>query len=127
MVYTKNLFSRKSFKRIPLKPHLKMSIAVIGPSAFVTCFQLIGAQGYEANNEETVVATLDRITRDDYKIIIVPEQYTQATRPIREEVMRRGEITPLFALIPGLTMKTGMRMEELQVVVSLAIGTKLEL
>ena len=104
-----------------------MSIAVIGPSAFVTCFQLIGAQGYEANNEETVVTTLNRIIHDDYKIIIVPERYTLATRPIREDVMKRGEITPLFALIPGLTMETGMRMEELQAVVSLAIGTKLEL
>lgn len=104
-----------------------MSIAVIGPSSFVTCFQLIGARGYEANDEETVVTSLDRAMADEPKIIIVPEQYTETTRPIREEVMRRGEITPLFALIPGLTMETGMRMEELQAVVSLAIGTKLEL
>jgi len=104
-----------------------MSIAVIGPSSFVTCFQLIGARGYEANDEETVVASLDRAMADEPKIIIVPELYTETTRPIREEVMRRGEITPLFALIPGLTMETGMRMEELQAVVSLAIGTKLEL
>ena len=104
-----------------------MSIAVIGPSSFVTCFQLIGARGYEANNEETVIATLNRIAHEEYKIIIVPEQYTEATRPIREDVMKRGEITPLFALIPGLNMETGMRMEELQAVVSLAIGTKLEI
>jgi len=104
-----------------------MSIAVIGPSSFVTCFQLIGAHGYEANDEETVIATLDRVLSKKYKIIIIPEKYTEATRPIRDDVMRRGEITPLFALIPGLTMETGMRMEELQAVVSLAIGTKLEL
>ena len=104
-----------------------MSIAVIGPSSFVTCFQLIGARGYEANNEEAVITILNRISNGDYKIIIVPEQYTEATRSIREDVMKRGEITPLFALIPGLTMETGMRMEELQAVVSLAIGTRLEL
>jgi len=72
---------------------MKMSIAVIGPSSFVTCFQLIGARGYEANDEETVVATLNSIAHDDYKIIIVPEQYTQATRPIREEVMKFRVIT----------------------------------
>ena len=72
-------------------------------------------------------AKLMLITRENYKLIIVPEKYTAATRPIREEVMRRGEITPFFALIPGLTMETGMRMEELQAVVSLAIGTKLEI
>jgi vacuolar-type H+-ATPase subunit F/Vma7 len=104
-----------------------MSIAVVGPSSFITCFQLIGAHGYEANDEETVIANVNQIAQGDYKLIIVPEQYTQITRPIREEVMKRGEITPIFALIPGLTMETGMRMEELQAVVSLAIGTKLEL
>lgn len=104
-----------------------MSIAVVGPSSFVTCFQLIGAQGYEANDEETVIATVNRIAHGDFKLIILPEHYTSATRSIREEVMRRGEIVPIFALIPGLTMETGMRMEELQAVVSLAIGTKLEL
>ena len=104
-----------------------MSIAVIGPSAFVTCFQLIGATGFEVNDEPSVVAVLNRIINDSYKIIIVPEQYTHATRSFREDVMKKGDITPLFALIPGITMETGMRMEELQAVVSLAIGTKLEL
>jgi vacuolar-type H+-ATPase subunit F/Vma7 len=103
-----------------------MSIAVIGPSSFVTCFELIGAIGYEEYEEGTVVSTLDRIVNQgDYKII--PENYAVATRPIREEVMKKGRITPIFALIPGLTMETGMRMEELQAVVSLAIGTKLEI
>ena len=106
---------------------MKMSIAVVGPSSFVTCFQLIGAKGFEANDEETVIATVNRIVHGEYKIIIVPEQYTKATRSVREEIMKKGEITPIFALIPGLTMETGMRMEELQAVVSLAIGTKLEL
>ena len=66
---------------------MKMSIAVIGPSSFVTCFQLIGARGYEAFDEETLVDTLNRITREEYKLIIVPEKYTAATRPIREEVI----------------------------------------
>ena len=105
-----------------------MSIAVIGPSSFVTCFELIGATGYEEYEEETVVSTLDRIVNQgDYKLVIIPENYAVATRPIRLEVMKKGRITPIFALIPGLTMETGMRMEELQAVVSLAIGTKLEI
>ncbi len=105
-----------------------MSIAVIGPSSFVTCFELIGAKGYEEHEVGAVVKTLNRlVTEDDLKLIILPERYAKETRSIREDVMKRGEITPIFALIPDLTMETGMRMEELQAVVSLAIGTKLEL
>jgi vacuolar-type H+-ATPase subunit F/Vma7 len=104
-----------------------MSIAVIGPSSFVTCFELVGASGYEEHEEGAVVKTLNRLVSEfDYKLIIIPERYAKSTRPIREEVMKKGEITPIFALIPDLTMETGMRMEELQAVVSLAIGTKLE-
>jgi len=74
-----------------------------------------------------VAETLDRVVGMGHKLIIIPEKYTGATREVREAVMRRGEITPIFALIPGLDLQTGMRMEELQSVVSLAIGTRLEL
>ena len=105
-----------------------MSIAVIGPSSFVTCFELIGANGYEEYEEGAVVSTLEKlVNQGDYKVVVVPERYTAATRHIREDVMKRGRVTPIFALIPDLTMETGMRMEELQAVVSLAIGTKLEI
>jgi len=105
-----------------------MSVAVIGPSSFVTCFELVGADGYEEMEGSDVVSTLKKIVnQEDYKLIIIPERFAKETRPIREEVISRGEIKPVFALIPDFTMETGMRMEELQEVVSLAIGTKLEL
>lgn len=105
-----------------------MSVAVVGPSSFVTCFQIIGAVGYEAEDGESVAELLEHLVNDqDFKIIIIPERFAKETLPIREEVLRRGGITPIFALIPDLTLETGMRMEELQAVVSLAIGAKLEL
>ncbi len=105
-----------------------MSVAVVGPSSFVTCFQIIGAVGYEAEDGEAVAELLEGLVNEQsFKIIIIPERFARETLPIREEVLRRGEITPIFALIPDLTLETGMRMEELQAVVSLAIGAKLEL
>lgn len=105
-----------------------MSVAVVGPSSFVTCFQIIGAVGYEAEDGESVAEVLEHLVYEqDYKIIIIPERFAKETLPIREEVLRRGMITPIFALIPDLTLETGMRMEELQAIVSLAIGAKLEL
>ncbi len=105
-----------------------MSIAVIGPPSFVTCFELIGALGFEAEDGEAVAASLERLVEGgDFKLVIIPERFAEETLPVREQVMKRGDITPVFALIPDFTMQTGMRMEELQAVVSLAIGTKLEL
>jgi vacuolar-type H+-ATPase subunit F/Vma7 len=105
-----------------------MSVAVIGPDSFTTCFQLIGAEGFDAGSGEAVAATVsDLVEEGRFQLIIIPERFAEQTRTIRERIMTRGDITPVFALIPDFTMETGMRMDELQVVVSLAIGTRLEL
>ena len=72
--------------------------------------------------------TLSRLVDDGkFILIIIPERFARETLPVRERVMNKGDITPVFALLPDFTMETGMRMEELQAVVSLAIGTRLEL
>jgi vacuolar-type H+-ATPase subunit F/Vma7 len=105
-----------------------MSVAVIGPDSFITCFQLIGAEGFDAGSGEAVAATVsDLVEEGRFQLIIIPERFAEHTRTIRERIMIRGDITPVFALIPDFTMETGMRMDELQAVVSLAIGTRLEL
>jgi vacuolar-type H+-ATPase subunit F/Vma7 len=105
-----------------------MSVAVIGPDSFITCFQLIGAEGFDAGSGEALTETLTNLVDEGrFQLIIIPERFAEVTRPVRDRVMTRGDITPVFALIPDFTMETGMRMEELQAVVSLAIGTKLEL
>jgi len=105
-----------------------MSVAIIGPPSFITSFELIGAAGFESSSGEAVVQTLERLIDEGrFQFIIIPERFAEKTRPVRERVMNRGDITPVFALIPDFTMETGMRMAELQAIVSLAIGTKLEL
>jgi len=105
-----------------------MSVAIIGPPSFITCFELIGAVGFDTGTGEAVAETVSALVEEGrFQLIIVPERFAEETRPVRERVMNRGDITPVFALIPDFTMETGMRMEELQSIVSLAIGTKLEL
>lgn len=105
-----------------------MSIASIGPSPFVTCFELIGVKGFEAESGEEVVKILRELVEENqFKVIVFPERFAEETFEIRSLVMKKGDIWPIFALIPDLTMARGMRLEELKAVVSLAIGAKLEL
>jgi vacuolar-type H+-ATPase subunit F/Vma7 len=105
-----------------------MSVAVIGPPSLVTAFELIGAEGFELRTDEEIEEKLRRVMEDErFKFIIIPERLAEETRSLRELVMKGGKIAPVFALIPDFSMETGMRMKELQDVVSLAIGTKLEL
>ena len=105
-----------------------MSVAVVGPPSFITCFELIGAEGFDAGTGEAVAEIVRELSDEGrLQLIIIPERFAEETRSVRESVMNRGDITPVFALIPDFTMETGMRMAELQAVVSLAIGTRLEL
>ncbi len=105
-----------------------MTVAVVGPPPFITCFELVGAEGFEAESGEEAASLLRRLVEEgDYRLIVLPERFAEETLPVREAVMRRGDISPIFALIPDLTLETGMRMEELKRAVSLAVGTKLEL
>lgn len=105
-----------------------MSVVAIGPSPFITCYELIGINGFEAENGEEVAKILQGIIEErKFKLIVLPERFAKETDEIRSLVMKKGEIWPVFALIPDLTMVSGMRLEELKSVVSLAIGAKLEL
>jgi vacuolar-type H+-ATPase subunit F/Vma7 len=105
-----------------------MTIAVVGFPSFITCFELIGAVGFEAKTGKNTAETVNKLVESGgYQLILIPERFAEDTREIRESVMNRGDITPVFLMLPDFTMETGMRMEELQTIVSLAIGTKLEL
>jgi len=105
-----------------------MSAVAIGPSPFITCFELIGITGFEAESGEEAVKILQGIVEErKAKLIVFPERFAKETDEIRSLVMKKGEIWPVFALIPDLKMASGMRLEELKAVVSLAIGAKLEL
>jgi len=105
-----------------------MSIAAVGPSPFVTCLELIGINGFEAESGEEVAKILqDLIEKKKFKLIVFPERFAKETYEMRSVVMKKGDIWPIFALIPDLTMTSGMKLEELKSVISLAIGAKLEL
>ena len=66
-----------------------MSIAVLGPPSFVTCFELIGAVGYEKEDGESVAAVLKQLVDEgEYKLVLIPERFAEATFLIREQVMK---------------------------------------
>ncbi|MCD6480134.1 V-type ATP synthase subunit F [Candidatus Bathyarchaeota archaeon] len=105
-----------------------MSIAVVGPSSFTTCFELIGAHGFHAEDGREAARVIERLIGEErFNLIIIPERFSEETRSIRERLIESGEIKPVFLIIPDLTMATGMRMEELRSIVSQAVGTRVEL
>ncbi len=105
-----------------------MSVSVIGPSSFIICFELIGAVGFEAEDGVQAAKILAGLVEDrKSKFIILPEIFAEDTLEIREQVMKEEKTWPVFAFVPDLTGKKGLRLEELKSIISLAIGARLEL
>ncbi|MGQ4890877.1 MAG: V-type ATP synthase subunit F [Candidatus Njordarchaeia archaeon] len=105
-----------------------MRIAVIGDTLFIKAFELIGSDGFKAENEKEIINILKKvIEQKEYGLIIIPERYVKATKPIRERLIKAGSVTPLFAFLSDYTGETGQRIEELKKLISLAVGIQLKL
>ncbi len=105
-----------------------MKLAVIGDEVFVRMFELVGAVGYIASDEGSVVSRLkDIIENKEYGIIILPERFVHLTKQYREKMLREGEYYPLFIFLPDHTGVKGERIEELKKLISMAVGIELKL
>ncbi len=106
-----------------------MSIAVIGDHTFITAFEFIGAYGFLAADENTVIETLKKLLDEDdkFKIIIISERFSQATLDIRLKIIKSGSLSPLFAILPDIGEVTkGERLKEIESYINHAIGVELK-
>ncbi|NIQ07718.1 MAG: hypothetical protein GWO20_18985 [Candidatus Korarchaeota archaeon] len=105
-----------------------MKAAVVGDSVFISGFEMVGFEGFEAKSTSEVLETVKKIIKmDKYGLILVPERYTNATKEIRDTLAKEGKVVPTFSFLPDYTGIKGERVEELKRLISLALGVKLEL
>ena len=104
-----------------------MKIAAVGDPAFISVFELLGAEGFEVSEEGELPRVLREVVAGDYALVVLPEKYVEATRDFREKLAREGRVTPLFAFLPTEPSSRGARVEELKRFISLAIGAELKL
>ena len=105
----------------------KGNVAVVGPSAFNTVFELVGVEGFTAEDAEAVMQTVhELLTKNEVKLIILPEKFTQETKTLRETSQTKS-LSPIFVLVPDFTLQTGSRLEELRTLISSAIGAQIDL
>ena len=105
-----------------------MKIAVIGDEKFVLFFELAGAEGFEAKSREEVLSKLEElIEKEEYGVIIVPEKFVDATKELREKMMREGKAFPVIAFIPDFVKSPGDRIRDLKHSLIMAIGAEIKL
>ncbi|MGQ4834133.1 MAG: V-type ATP synthase subunit F [Candidatus Asgardarchaeia archaeon] len=105
-----------------------MKVAVIGDKTFVKGFELLGCEGFVTEDISEVRRLLKSlIDKREHALIILPERFVDSTRDIRDTVIKREQVAPLFAFLPDYTGISGKRLEELKKKISLAVGIKLKL
>lgn len=103
-----------------------MKVAAVGDRFFVSLWQMAGAEGFKAENDEEVLSTLMKLIKDgEYSVILLPERYVELTREVRSRLMKEGKIEPIFTFVPeqGLTK----RIDEVKEKASVAIGVRFEI
>ncbi len=80
-----------------------MDVAVIGDRYFTVGFELAGAVAYVIKNEKEAVQVIREIVdKKKHKLIILPEELAEVTKEERMRVIKKGDVYPIFVVIPGL-------------------------
>lgn len=94
----------------------------------MTGFELVGARGFKVKNaDEAKKIVTELISGESYKLIILPERFTIVTADMRTQLLKKGKIWPVFAIVPDLSGIKGKRVEEIKSIIGSAVGAKLKL
>lgn len=105
-----------------------MKVVAIGDRLFVRLFELMGAVGYEVSSPEEARELVHRlIEREDVGLIVLPERFLEAVKPIKEMLLREGRVKPTLAFLPDLIDRREYRVEELRRALAMALGIELRL
>jgi vacuolar-type H+-ATPase subunit F/Vma7 len=103
-----------------------MRVAIMADKYLSTGFRLAGVKSFPVETTEAS-ARLDEIMRDEQcKVIILPENLAEILKKKREEMMSKGRIFPVFAVVPDFEGSRKLREKELYEVVERAVGAKLK-
>lgn len=103
-----------------------MRVAIIADKYLSTSFRLAGVEAFPAENADEASARLDEILKDEqYKVVILPENLAETLKDKRDELISKGRVFPVFAVIPDFEGSKRLREKELYQAVEKAIGSKL--
>lgn len=105
-----------------------MSVVAIGDNYFITTLRLAGVDRRKAHDVREAEQIIDELLKEGKcKVLIVPEDLALKLRRKREELLRKQQIYPVFAIVPGFGGAFGERVKEIHQFISQAVGVKLKL
>jgi len=105
-----------------------LSVVALGEPYFVTALRAVGVEGrvvQGAKEAEDAVELL--VSEGKCKVVVVSEGLAVKLERKRDELARRGEYYPVFAVIPAMGKEAEGRTRRLYQLVSQAVGARLKL
>lgn len=105
-----------------------MSVVALGEPYFVTSLRAAGVEGRVVQSTKEAEDAVELLAKEGRcKVVVVSEGLAVKLERKRDDLARRGEYYPVFAVVPGLGVESEGRTHRLYQLVSQAVGAKLKI
>lgn len=97
-------------------------IAVLGDADFIGIFSLVGADTFLAEDERVLKGALEEIYKDNYGVLIVPEEHLEIIESLKNDIGHRD--LPIILSLPDERGSLGLSRRRFSDFIKKAIGSE---
>lgn len=99
-------------------------IAVTDDEILALGFEMIGISAKILKGRSTLIKFFRENESELPQVVFVNERVAEEIRDYREDLLRRGKVRPVFAIVPDMEGSRGIRLKELSSLLARALGTE---
>ncbi|MEM2291555.1 MAG: hypothetical protein QW711_07945, partial [Candidatus Korarchaeum sp.] len=99
-------------------------IAVTDDEILALGFEMIGISAKVLKGRSVLVRFFRENEGELPHVVFVNERVAEEIRDYREDLLRRGKVRPVFAIVPDMDGSRGVRLRELSSLLARALGTE---
>ncbi|RDD54176.1 MAG: hypothetical protein BA066_00020 [Candidatus Korarchaeota archaeon NZ13-K] len=99
-------------------------IAVTDDELLALGFEMIGISAKVLKGRSALIRFFKDNEGELPHVVFVNERVAEEIRDYREDLLRRGKVSPVFAVVPDMEGCRGIRLKELSSLLAKALGTE---
>lgn len=99
-------------------------IAVTDDELLALGFEMIGISAKVLKGRSALIRFFKDNEGELPHVVFVNERVAEEIRDYREDLLRRGKVSPVFAVVPDMEGSRGIRLKELSSLLAKALGTE---
>lgn len=99
-------------------------IAITDDEVLALGFEMIGISAKVIRGRRNLITFFRDNESELPHVVFVNERVAQEIRSYREDLLRRGKVSPVFAVVPDMEGARGVRLKELASLLTKALGSE---